>query len=394
MKKILSLVTVVLLVAALSVSAFAASYVPSAEKKASFKVISAAIVNANGTIVADATDDVAVVLYQNKDAASSSVKAALEAAYDDLAGAADLKDLAADLTVSVKNAAILWLFDLTVSGDAADYLALDGYSLKVEVASDDVMLVLHKAASGWEKVANVACGNGKVTFTVDSASPFAFVSDGEVTDIKPATEVTSPDTSDFVPSAEKKASFKFVSAKIINANGTVVADATDDVAAVLYQNKDKASSAVKAALDAAYDELANAKDLKDLAANLNVSVKNAAILELFDLAVSGDAADYLALDGYYLQVEVNCDDVMLVLHKAASGWEKVAEVTSYGNTVVFTVDSASPFALVSDGEVTDIQPVADVTSPDTSSTVSVISVAAAVMFGLAAAFFFTKKTNG
>ena len=99
------------------------------------------------------------------------------------------------------------VFDVSVSGAAAEYLAQEGNNITfrfgLNLAPTATLIVLHNyEGSNWEVIDNdrvVINADGSVDVTFDSLSPVAFVVDSTETDTGASTDAnapTSPQTGD------------------------------------------------------------------------------------------------------------------------------------------------------------------------------------------------------
>ena len=129
----------------------------------------------------------AVTVSSAVDASGNAVKLAVESNSTAQTAAAELT--AAELKSVIGNdyndkMSVLNVVDVQYTGTAYPVTVTFNVS---GVKSTDKVVVLHKAASGWE-VVKATVGNGTVTATFNSLSPVAFVVDSTATNKK------SPDT--------------------------------------------------------------------------------------------------------------------------------------------------------------------------------------------------------
>jgi len=189
MKRLLTLLTCVVLVCAFTLGVAASSFTPSVSSKPAPEVTTATDANGNAVTV-----KVTAVAKKNK--LSSAAKEALETAYKELKSTS--------ISKIVPNNGVQTVLDKAYSNvDAKDMVVSDimdisckGATGKVTVTVDlgvkkkAAVVTLHKGSNGWEALETKNNGNGTVTFTTDSFSPFAFlVSKGSVSTVK-----TSPET--------------------------------------------------------------------------------------------------------------------------------------------------------------------------------------------------------
>lgn len=129
-----------------------------------------------------------------------------------------------------------------------------------------------------------------------------------------------------------------------------------DIVVTAYADRADLNDNSKTAMETAYSEIQAATDVTTLSADLtkvatdmNVEAKNLAVSDLFDLSQVGcdDHTDHKAF-----QIKLSADTLknfVALLHKTANGWEVVADAkVENGDTLAFSVDSLSPFAIVVD----------------------------------------------
>ena len=108
---------------------------------------------------------------------------------------------------SVEDLVVRDVFDVSVSGEAAEFLAQEGNAITIRfqlnIAPSSTLLVLHNyEGSNWEVIDDdkvVINNDGSVDVTFDSLSPVAFVVDQTETDTSASTDddaPTSPQTGD------------------------------------------------------------------------------------------------------------------------------------------------------------------------------------------------------
>ena len=125
MKKIVVILSAILLVVALAVPSFAASLTPSVEQKGAPTVVSAT--DADGNAFADG--EVIVTPVSAADSADAAFADGLKAAYEQIKAAATLTDIAPSIgdylkeigsEASVEDLVVRDLFDVSVTGAAAE----------------------------------------------------------------------------------------------------------------------------------------------------------------------------------------------------------------------------------------------------------------------------------
>lgn len=122
----------------------------------------------------------------------------------------------------------------------------------------------------------------------------------------------------------------------------------------------------------AYDEIVNngdsfAQAMAKLAASKNLKVSTLAVSELFDVSYV-ESAGHDGHGAFTITIKANnLDKFVGLLHRHNGGWVVVDNATVDGDTLTFTVDDLSPFAIVVD---TGDTPVTDVEIPNTYAKVS------------------------
>jgi hypothetical protein len=195
MKKLTSLVTLVLVLAMLTVSASAADFTPSVESKSAPTLSSA--VDANNNSV-----DLTITSIPE---ATGEISDELAAAKTELA-AADLTTLVPNLSTVAPNAkasdlVVRDLFDISTSDGSALTGAVT-ITIQTTLTGSEKVIVLHqKAAGDWEALEDAKlASDGKLTFTVSSLSPFALVIDSSSSTTSTGTGTTSPQTGESISS--------------------------------------------------------------------------------------------------------------------------------------------------------------------------------------------------
>ena len=230
MKKFASLLMAALLLVAMALPASAAvNFVDSVEQKpaptvetitdASGNQVSAIIQDASGNEVAGVTaDQMSITPVSGAANAPAEIREQLEAAYEQIQNAASVANLVPDVDVasllsamgsssSVEDLVVRDVFDVSVSGEAAEFLAQEGNAITIRfqlnIAPSSTLLVLHNyEGSNWEVINDdkvVINNDGSVDVTFDSLSPVAFVVDQTETDTSASTDddaPTSPQTGD------------------------------------------------------------------------------------------------------------------------------------------------------------------------------------------------------
>ncbi len=178
MKKVFVAILTAIMIASLSVSSFAASFVSSPSGNAAPTLVSFEFESDE----CDAT--LAVTAYSQRNTLSADGKTAIETAYTEIKSANDVSSLNADLAALAKskeikgtNLAVSDLFDVSYIGcDTHNGHGKVTVKLSAETLKNFVGL-LHYANGEWELVAGATVSGDEITFTVDSLSPFAIVVD-------------------------------------------------------------------------------------------------------------------------------------------------------------------------------------------------------------------------
>ena len=229
MKKLAVFLSVLLVAVTLAVPASAVTFTDSVEQKpaptvepmidANGNEVAAVIRDENGNEVAgvDATQ-ITVTPVSDLTNAPEEVRVMLENAYEQIQQADTVADLVPDVDLGqvlqamgsiaqVADLVVRDVFDVSVSGAAAEYLAQEGNNITfrfgLNLAPTATLIFLHNyEGSNWEVIDNdrvVINADGSVDVTFDSLSPVAFVVDQTETDTSASTDddaPTSPQTGD------------------------------------------------------------------------------------------------------------------------------------------------------------------------------------------------------
>ncbi len=180
MKKVFIVLLSAVMIASLSLSGFAASFVssPSGNKAPTLVSFDFESDECNATLE--------VIAYSDRNTLSADAKTAIETAYNSIKSAndvsslnTDLAALAADKEIKGTNLAVSDLFDISYENCEATVHASHGkvtIKLSAETLADFVA-VMHYKNGAWELVSGATVSGDEVTFTVDSLSPFAIVVD-------------------------------------------------------------------------------------------------------------------------------------------------------------------------------------------------------------------------
>ena len=219
MKKLTTLLLTAALVMAMLVPASAASFTPSVEAKEAPTVqgvtasdgttVDAIIYDATGAeVVGVATGNLIVTPIAQASSADAEISESLTAAYEQIASAASLTEIVPDIAsyipadsgLTVDDLVVRDVFDVTLTGTYADYLAEEGNTITIRFELDldpsATLIVLHNySGSDWEVISDdlvVQNADGSVDVTFSSLSPIAFVTDAANVDV--SYSETSPTT--------------------------------------------------------------------------------------------------------------------------------------------------------------------------------------------------------
>lgn len=232
MKKFAMFLSVLLIAVTLAAPVSAAvNFNPSVEQKpaptvdtvtdANGNEVSAIIRDQNGEEVHGVSIDSGELIVTPISQASQAAQAISEMltnAYEQIQQADTIADLVPDVDVaslltamgsgsSVEDLVVRDVFDVSVSGEAAEFLAQEGntitFRFQLNIAPSSTLLVLHNyEGSNWEVIDDdkvVINNDGSVDVTFESLSPVAFVVDQTETYTSASTDAdapTSPQTGD------------------------------------------------------------------------------------------------------------------------------------------------------------------------------------------------------
>lgn len=226
MKKIAVFLSTVLLVALLAVPVSAVGFTPSVEQKtapsistitdASGNSVAAIIRDANGNEVHGVSiTDLIITPVSAANQADAKISEVLTKAFEQIQSINTLADIVPSIgeflsdlgsTTTVENLAIRDVFDVSVTGAAAEYLAEEGNSITfrfdLKLSPSALLVVLHNyAGSDWEIIPQdriVQNADGTVDVTFESLSPIAFAVDTQESEDNAADAAApvSPQTND------------------------------------------------------------------------------------------------------------------------------------------------------------------------------------------------------
>lgn len=225
-KRLVSVLTAMLILLALPISASASNFTPSVEQKGAPAVsavqdkggnsVSAIIRDAHGNeVIGVPATDLIVTPVSEAENAADDIRTKLLNAYKQINSVGSLSELADNLKTvlsqlssetDVADLVVRDLFDVTVQGTYAEHLAAEGNSISIQfelgLEKDQLLLVLHNLADQqWEVIPNdqvVRGDDGSVTVTFNSLSPVAFAVDNVDITADPNAP-KSPQTSQGVP---------------------------------------------------------------------------------------------------------------------------------------------------------------------------------------------------
>ena len=227
MKKIVAILAVIALVAALTVPALAVEFTPSAETKAAPEVVQQTdesgnsvdviVYNEDGTVAEDTGEYTVVITSASNPSAAPSEEIAeqLADAKEQVQDADTVAELtsgmnvalqmakaasadAADKEVNMDDLVVRDLFDVTImkGGEIVEDIGATTFTVKTNLKEDEMYFVLHNYADDeWEVVEDTSlAANGDLTITLTSRSPIAIVTPGTVAAAAGDGAPTSPQT--------------------------------------------------------------------------------------------------------------------------------------------------------------------------------------------------------
>ncbi len=181
MKKVVSLILTLVMVASMAITAFAGPgwFVDSPSGNLAPKMVR--FMNGSN----DCKAELIIKAYTDRNTLPNDLKVKLEKAYNDIKTTANLSKLCADLSavakaanVPVTSLAVSDLFDIHYENcDIHNQHGAFTITLEVDTL-DNFAALIHLNGDVWENVENVKVEGKQITFTVDSLSPFAIVVNG------------------------------------------------------------------------------------------------------------------------------------------------------------------------------------------------------------------------
>lgn len=173
MNKFMKIVLAVALAAVMCVSAVADTAVPSIQQKAAPEVSTATATDADGNEVTIDAAEVVVTAFSDADSLDADAQEALTSAYEQILESESLEELVATIPEGHTAA---YLFDISVTGDAAAVLAAGGsvtVTMEVNLGGASEVAVLHNySGSNWREEPSEVVGTNKLQVTFTSTSPF------------------------------------------------------------------------------------------------------------------------------------------------------------------------------------------------------------------------------
>ena len=220
MKKVAAFLSAIVLAALMTIPASAAGFTPSVEQKESPSI--STVTDASGNSVsaiirdADGNEVYGVTPLSAAGQTNDAAGAMLASAYEQLQTANTLADIVPSIgdfltslgsEAAVEDLVVRDIFDVSVTGDAAEYLAEDGNGITLrfdlKLSPSALLIVLHNySGSDWEIIPEdrvVQNADGTVDVTFESLSPIAFVVDNQESEENNALDTAapvSPQTSD------------------------------------------------------------------------------------------------------------------------------------------------------------------------------------------------------
>lgn len=173
MNKFMKIALAVALAAVMCVSAVADTAVPSIQQKAAPKVSTATATDADGNEVTIDAAEVTVTAFSDADSLDADTQEALTSAYEQILESESLEELVATIPEGHTAA---YLFDISVTGDAAAVLAAGGavtVTMEVNLGGASEVAVLHNySGNEWREEPSEVVGTNKLQVTFSSTSPF------------------------------------------------------------------------------------------------------------------------------------------------------------------------------------------------------------------------------
>ncbi|MCD7733355.1 MAG: hypothetical protein LUH56_07965 [Oscillospiraceae bacterium] len=173
MNKFMKIALAVALAAVMCVSAVADTAVPSIQQKAAPEVSTATATDADGNEVTIDAAEVVVTAFSDADSLDADTQEALTSAYEQILESESLEELVATIPEGHTAA---YLFDISVTGDAAAVLAAGGsvtVTMEVNLGGASEVAVLHNySGNEWREEPSEVVGTNKLQVTFSSTSPF------------------------------------------------------------------------------------------------------------------------------------------------------------------------------------------------------------------------------
>ncbi|MCC8196393.1 MAG: hypothetical protein LIO49_06270 [Ruminococcus sp.] len=173
MNKFMKIALAVALAAVMCVSAVADTAVPSIQQKAAPEVSTATATDADGNEVTIDAAEVVVTAFSDADSLDADTQEALTSAYEQILESESLEELVATIPEGHTAA---YLFDISVTGDAAAVLAAGGavtVTMEVNLGGASEVAVLHNySGNEWREEPSEVVGTNKLQVTFTSTSPF------------------------------------------------------------------------------------------------------------------------------------------------------------------------------------------------------------------------------
>ncbi|MCD7805177.1 MAG: hypothetical protein LUH03_08565 [Oscillospiraceae bacterium] len=173
MNKFMKIALAVALAAVMCVSAVADTAVPSIQQKAAPEVSTATATDADGNEVTIDAAEITVTAFSDADSLDADTQEALTSAYEQILESESLEELVATIPEGHTAA---YLFDISVTGDAAAVLAAGGavtVTMEVNLGGASEVAVLHNySGNEWREEPSEVVGTNKLQVTFSSTSPF------------------------------------------------------------------------------------------------------------------------------------------------------------------------------------------------------------------------------
>lgn len=385
MKKLLVVCLTLILVSALSLTAFAVenNFVSSRSLEQAPVILTFKPIGTN-TSNSTTNSTLKVVPYGSRDTLPAQLKSNIENAYNDITSNADITKLNSELidiakknSLNPSNLAVSALFDAHTEDSSGAVVSKDEkctVALSSKTANGFVALMKLNSNGTWETVKDAKLTNNKLTFTSKDSASYAIVVDNTKNDASDINEST---------------------VSIVEDNSA----ANSTLKIVSYKDRNTLPQDLKISMEKAYSEITENKDLteivpeiKDIAKGIKSGSKRVSVSNLFDIHAE-DADGNVIVNGDNYSITISSDAaknfVGLMKRNSDGKWEIVKDAKLDGNNLSFTFTGAAPYAIL-------VYNTVSTTSPVTGDNSINFVLAITVLFTLAFAgvILSSKKQNG